>query len=194
MRNIILNKFKQATTGPADRPPARAGSRRRERAQPAPSNSSTTTTPTTTTARHARARLKWDKNDEGPRQPTTSKRAPDRLRSAAAVKGVRITKTYSLTEGEYHLGLEVRREARGRRRGAGQVPLSAGRRRGLPVEGKWYTSVFRNALIARVEKNSVDPRHSGPAADQHLARRQAHRQGKGSSSATPPWPCSISPR
>src|SRR5262249_21555302 len=71
------------------------------------------------------------------------------------VQGVVITKTYTLTEREYHLGLEVTLE---RKKGAsGEVKfryqlLGA---HGLPVEGKWYTGTFRNALIALERGGSI---------------------------------------
>lgn len=70
-------------------------------------------------------------------------------------QGVIVTKTYSLTEGDYHLGLEVRM-----RRKADADPTIAFRYQmtgghGLPVEGKWYTSIFRNTLIALLNKNGV---------------------------------------
>jgi YidC/Oxa1 family membrane protein insertase len=71
--------------------------------------------------------------------------------------GLRITKTFSLLEGEYHLGLEVKLE---RQAGSGPAEDVAVRYQlagphGLPIEGKWFTSVFRNALIAREEGSSI---------------------------------------
>ena len=74
---------------------------------------------------------------------------------ATEVEGVRISKTYTLTAGEFHLGLMVTlsrpkpastiREAD--RQGQRFRYQLAGAK-GLPIEGKWYTSIFRNALIA----------------------------------------------
>ena len=70
------------------------------------------------------------------------------------IDGVRITKTYSLVAGEYHVGLEVKLE---RSKSASAIrdkenqpikfryQLSGGK--GLPIEGKWYTSTFRNSLV-----------------------------------------------
>jgi YidC/Oxa1 family membrane protein insertase len=71
----------------------------------------------------------------------------------AESQGVIITKTYSLTEGEYHLGLEVkmRRKEGADKKIAFRYQLTGAH--GLPVEGKWYTSTFRNALIAVIDKN-----------------------------------------
>jgi YidC/Oxa1 family membrane protein insertase len=73
----------------------------------------------------------------------------------AETQGVIVTKTYSLTEGEYHLGLEVKmRRKEGADKGIFFRYQMTGAH-GLPVEGKWYTSTFRNALIALVDKNGV---------------------------------------
>lgn len=60
---------------------------------------------------------------------------------------VRITKTYTLRKGDYHLGLALTFESTR----AGAEPLSfryqlAGAH-GLPIEGDWYTYTYRNALI-----------------------------------------------
>jgi YidC/Oxa1 family membrane protein insertase len=74
-----------------------------------------------------------------------------RVRFQATVQGVTITKTYTLTEGEYHLGLEVKLKADKSVKFRYQLTGS----HGLPVEGLWYTSTFRNALTAQVENRSV---------------------------------------
>jgi len=63
---------------------------------------------------------------------------------------VRIRKTFSLKPGEYHLGFRVSFEALpGRPAGKDAVKLryQLSGARGLPVEGEWYTSTYRNALI-----------------------------------------------
>ena len=66
---------------------------------------------------------------------------------------VKITKIFSLKTGDYHVGLEVRLE---------RLPGSTNRSpfryqlagpHGLPIEGKWYTSIFRNAMILREDKD-----------------------------------------
>ncbi len=69
-------------------------------------------------------------------------------------QGVVVTKTYSLTEGEYHLGLAVRmrRKNDADKSISFRYQMTGGH--GLPVEGKWYTSIFRNTLIARYDKSS----------------------------------------
>ena len=78
----------------------------------------------------------------------------------AETQGVIVTKTYSLIEGEYHLGLEVkmrRNPSRDRKGADGNISFryQMTGAHGLPVEGKWYTSTFRNALLARVDRNGV---------------------------------------
>jgi YidC/Oxa1 family membrane protein insertase len=72
----------------------------------------------------------------------------------AETQGVLVTKTYTLTEGEYHLGLTVRmrRKTDADKSISFRYQMTGGH--GLPVEGKWYTSIFRNTLIARVDKGN----------------------------------------
>jgi YidC/Oxa1 family membrane protein insertase len=73
----------------------------------------------------------------------------------AETQGVIVTKTYTLTEGEYHLGLEVKmRRTEGADKNISFRYQMTGAH-GLPVEGKWYTSTFRNALIALADRNGV---------------------------------------
>jgi YidC/Oxa1 family membrane protein insertase len=73
---------------------------------------------------------------------------------AKTLQGVIVTKTYSVTEGDYHVGLAVKMR---RDLDSKSVPVSVKFRyqlagaHGLPVEGKWYTSTFRNALIAWID-------------------------------------------
>ncbi|MFN4261928.1 MAG: YidC/Oxa1 family insertase periplasmic-domain containing protein [Gemmataceae bacterium] len=66
-----------------------------------------------------------------------------------------ITKTYTLATGTYHLGLAVRLENRAPE---GSPPIKtryqlAGAH-GLPIEGVWYTTIFRNALVGWQESGS----------------------------------------
>src|SRR5262249_5353252 len=66
-------------------------------------------------------------------------------------KEVRITKTFTLAKGDYHIGLSVKLE----RTGNSMEPLpfryqlTSGH--GLPIEGEWYTYTYRNALIGLVD-------------------------------------------
>lgn len=60
--------------------------------------------------------------------------------------GLKVIKTYTLQRDHYHIGLKVRLE---RVPGASTAPfryqLAGGH--GCPIEGKWYTGVFRNAIF-----------------------------------------------
>jgi YidC/Oxa1 family membrane protein insertase len=77
-------------------------------------------------------------------------RKRQRVSFTALAQGVEVTKTYTLVENDYHLGLEVRlRRKGGGPEGAFRYQLTGAH--GLPVEGKWYTNVFRNAMVARVD-------------------------------------------
>jgi YidC/Oxa1 family membrane protein insertase len=80
---------------------------------------------------------------------------PDQVYSRAVfqteVRGVRITKTYTLERDTYHLGLEVKLE-----RVAAEVKPMPFRYQmtsphGLPSEGRWYTNVHVNALMCRLD-------------------------------------------
>jgi YidC/Oxa1 family membrane protein insertase len=71
-------------------------------------------------------------------------------------QGVKVSKTFSLAEGDYHLGLEVRlalKDDAALKDATFRYQLAGGR--GLPVEGEWYTNTFRNALIATVQHGNV---------------------------------------
>jgi YidC/Oxa1 family membrane protein insertase len=67
-----------------------------------------------------------------------------------SVRGVRITKTYTLQPRWYHLGLEVRLELEDKTKEK-EFRYQLTGAHGLPIEGEWYTSTFRNALIGRVD-------------------------------------------
>jgi YidC/Oxa1 family membrane protein insertase len=73
----------------------------------------------------------------------------------AESQGVTITKTFSLTAGEYHLGLTVdlerpkaRPDAKASDKREVKFRYQLTGAKGLPVEGRWYTSTYRNALLA----------------------------------------------
>ena len=97
------------------------------------------------------SRILWTVVDQKTEEVEGRRR--DSVSFQAETQGVIVTKTYTLTEGEYHLGLSV---AMRRKKGAEKTiafRYQMTGRHGLPVEGKWYTSIFRNALIALVDKN-----------------------------------------
>ncbi|MBL8792816.1 MAG: YidC/Oxa1 family insertase periplasmic-domain containing protein, partial [Planctomycetia bacterium] len=73
---------------------------------------------------------------------------------------VRITKTFTLKRGDYHVGLSVKVQS--------LVPDKADQHkfryqlagaRGLPIEGVWYTYTFRNALIGWSDQKGGAHRH-----------------------------------
>jgi YidC/Oxa1 family membrane protein insertase len=108
-------------------------------------------------------------------------RKRQRVTFQTEIDGVRLTKTYSLVEGQYHLGLEVglERLATGDpRRDAAtlQFRYQLTGAHNLPVEGKWYTTIFRNALIGTEDSRhniyrdfqdlrGIDQRGGGTAVD-----------------------------
>lgn len=79
-----------------------------------------------------------------------------RVAFAADVPGkdIRIVRTYTLEKGTYHLGLEVeiqRLEGNDTQPIKFRYQMTSGH--GLPIEGVWYTSVFRNSLVGVVENS-----------------------------------------
>lgn len=86
-------------------------------------------------------------------------RQRQRVAFRTTIDDVTITKTYTLVEGEYHLGLQIDLErsatAKGTEGARFRYQLTGAK--GLPVEGKWYTGTFRNALIGlEDDRGNVD--------------------------------------
>jgi YidC/Oxa1 family membrane protein insertase len=104
-------------------------------------------------------RRRWEVVGKRERQKDGRRHQVVSFRTELPEAGVVITKTYSLAEGDYHLGLEVRLE---RTKAGAPFRYQLTGAHGLPVEGKWYTSVFRNAMIAEVSAGG------GSAVDRHL--------------------------
>lgn len=68
--------------------------------------------------------------------------------------GVRLVKTFTLNPGDYHVGLSVRVERTGPGNGVRfRYQLAGGR--GLPIEGEWYATTFRNAMVGLVSKTGT---------------------------------------
>jgi YidC/Oxa1 family membrane protein insertase len=63
---------------------------------------------------------------------------------------VRISKTYTLNAGDYHVGLEIKLQRKGQSKEPIQFRYQLAGGHGMPIEGEWYTSVFRNALTGLV--------------------------------------------
>ncbi len=94
------------------------------------------------------------------------------------LQGLRVTKTFSVTQGDYHLGLEVKVE--GDDKASFRYQLTGAH--GLPIEGRWYTYIFRNCADrpggreqARLLLPRRVPRLPGRAPD--LQRRGRQRGG-----------------
>jgi YidC/Oxa1 family membrane protein insertase len=83
-------------------------------------------------------------------------RLEQRVSFQAEVDGVRITKTYTLAECEYHLGMEIKLErfAPGAKSNTFRYQFTGAH--GFPIEGRWYTSTFQNSLIARYDRHGVN--------------------------------------
>jgi YidC/Oxa1 family membrane protein insertase len=100
-------------------------------------------------------RIDWKVVGEKKEETLDDGRRRQSVSLQAKSQGVIVTKTYTLTEGEYHLGLSVKmRRAEGAEKNI-KFRYQLTGAHGLPVEGKWYTSIFRNALLARVNKDGV---------------------------------------
>lgn len=76
---------------------------------------------------------------------------------------VRLTKTFSLSPGQYHLELTVRVESLPDAT-PGKFRYQLAGAHGLPIEGEWYTTTFRNALIGLLDSKEVVHRPSLDAA------------------------------
>src|SRR5262249_49793761 len=76
-------------------------------------------------------------------------RTYDRAVFQAAVQGVLITKTYTLNKDDYHVGLEVRLEREQGTKDSGPFRYQLSGLHGLRMEGDWYTTTHRNALMCR---------------------------------------------
>ncbi len=89
------------------------------------------------------------------------------------LQGLRVTKTFSVTQGDYHLGLEVKVE--GDDKASFRYQLTGAH--GLPIEGRWYTGVFRNSLIGQVEENKPDYASRGVSRDFQDLRQTSNGDG-----------------
>jgi|GEM_PF-538621 len=63
---------------------------------------------------------------------------------------IKLRKTYTLSPTDYHIGMRIdieKLKVPGAAKGKGVLRLQMTGPRGLPIEGEWYTSIYRNALI-----------------------------------------------
>jgi YidC/Oxa1 family membrane protein insertase len=71
--------------------------------------------------------------------------------------GVRLYKKYTLHQREFHLGLSVRIERLPDAKVTTPFRYQLAGGRGLPIEGEWYTTVFRNSMVGWVDdKGNVE--------------------------------------
>jgi YidC/Oxa1 family membrane protein insertase len=69
--------------------------------------------------------------------------------------GVRLTKVFSIEPASYHLGLSIRVE---KLPGTASVPkfrYQLAGARGLPIEGEWYATTYRNAYVGLLDSRDV---------------------------------------
>jgi YidC/Oxa1 family membrane protein insertase len=103
-------------------------------------------------------RINWVLVGNAPKTTTLSDgRKQQTVSFEATLQGALVTKTYTLTEKEYHLGLEVKFKNVSGAKLPFRYQLTGGH--ALPIEGKWYTQTFRNALIGCVDASDRAYRH-----------------------------------
>ena len=61
--------------------------------------------------------------------------------------GLRISKIYTLKPDEYHVGLEVNIERIGQDKQPVKFRYQLASGHGLPIEGEWYTTIYRNGVV-----------------------------------------------
>lgn len=84
---------------------------------------------------------------------------------------VKIRKTYSLGPKDYHVGLKVEIEALpGREKGKGQLRLQLSGAHGLPIEGEWYTTMYRAAIIGWLDRKGTPSRQYEDASTVAIRR------------------------
>jgi YidC/Oxa1 family membrane protein insertase len=84
---------------------------------------------------------------------------------------VKIRKTYTLGPKDYHIGLRIEIEALpGREKGKGQLRLQISGPRGLPIEGEWYTTMYRAAIIGWNDRKGTPRRQYEDAATVAIRR------------------------
>lgn len=78
------------------------------------------------------------------------------VRFSADVPGLdaRIIKTFTLEPGDYHIGLSVKLIHAGHTKDNVKIRYQLATGRSLPIEGEWYTSIFRNAFVGGFSKDN----------------------------------------
>ena len=96
--------------------------------------------------------------DDGPHSVVFETELPDPF-------FLKIRKTYTLAPKDYHVGLKIDFERLpGGKKGQGQFRYQVSGPRGLPIEGEWYTSTYRVALIGwETAKGAPKRQYEDPA-------------------------------
>ncbi|MFQ3593563.1 MAG: membrane protein insertase YidC [Gemmataceae bacterium] len=137
VRQVTLNRFKASdvdgrpTDQPLDLVPAEAN-------RDEPSNLLYHCEPGTDRPVDVLGRTRWKAHEDEPGRKVTF---------TATASGLRFTKIYTLEPNQYHVGLEVKIERPEEEKTAARVRYQLTGAKGLPVEGKWFTHKFRNAII-----------------------------------------------
>jgi YidC/Oxa1 family membrane protein insertase len=81
--------------------------------------------------------------------------------------GIRLTRTYTLRKGDYHLGhtVTIKRLPDATSKAAFRYQITSAR--GLPLEGQWYYPMGRSAYIGWRTRNGTDYRHYEDAGQIH---------------------------
>ncbi|MBN9118799.1 MAG: YidC/Oxa1 family insertase periplasmic-domain containing protein [Planctomycetes bacterium] len=80
---------------------------------------------------------------------------------------LKFRKIYTLAPGAYHIGLRVEVEklaVPGSAKGKGQTRLQISGPRGLPIEGEWYATTYRNAIVGWLDHKGTPRRQLEEAA------------------------------
>ncbi len=84
---------------------------------------------------------------------------------------LKLRKKYTLAPKDYHIGLRIEIERLpGGVKGQGQSRLQISGPRGMPIEGEWYTSTYRNAIIGWQDKKGTPRRQSEDAGSIGIKR------------------------
>jgi YidC/Oxa1 family membrane protein insertase len=92
-------------------------------------------------------------------------------KSLGAPYFVKFRKIYSLGPRDYHIGLRIEIEGLpGREKGKGQLRIQISGPRGLPIEGEWYTTMYRAAIIGWLDRKGTPRRRFEDAATVAIRR------------------------
>ena len=130
-------------------------------------------------------KVDWSGGDDPKQKPEVKVETLDdgRVRQSVTfvsppVQGFQITKTYSLTQGDYDIALEVKVK-RLKTATLDDKPLAFRYQlcaaHGLPIEGQWYTNIFRNSLVGQTEKNPS--LYRGVVRDMQDLRQVSNQEG-----------------